>query len=114
MVLDKQNDWTLPVMKPLFLETGELLLLDWIMCTASNLILGADLDTLVHKYDDLRLKVWQAISTAKVMPAEIYLNMDELEEFMALVPTTFRWGTGPDVGYTLKLKIAQGLMGVSK
>ena len=35
----------------------------------------------------------------------------ETEELLALVPTTFRWGTGEDVGFSLKQRLAESLWG---
>ena len=110
MVLDRPDDWVLPSQKTLNLEIGELLLLDWIFCSASNLIPGIHIDELMANYHDFRMRIWKAFTEMKGSLGEIAINPGLMRELMTLVPTTFRWGTGPDVGYTLKMKIARELL----
>ena len=114
MVLDKL--WGLPAGPPLpLLSVDELLLLDWVMCSASHLIPDISLGDLVVGWGPLRMAVWRSLSRADVENAtretrdesKYPFNFDETVamNLLALVPTTFRWGTGLDCGYSLKMKL---------
>lgn len=106
------DDWKLPAKSGVDLDEGEIVLLDWVMCSASGLIPQADLDTLVKAWGALRLRAWAAYEQlgGGVQVAHLALDEYELKALLAVVPTTFRWGTGPDVGLSLKKKIAKELM----
>ena len=96
------------------LDQGELLLLDWVLCGASRSIPNADLGYLLEKWHEFRLDIWRGIGQLKAPDAnEVRLAFTDLEAraLLAVVPTTFRWGTGPDCGYTLKTKLAKFLLG---
>ena len=58
--------------------------------------------------------MWQGLSaiirfkkTSPNVPHVEPLNVDDflVRTLLAIVPTTFRWGTGADCGYELKLKL---------
>jgi hypothetical protein len=109
MVLD--NDWGIPALESIKVTEDELLLLDWVMCSGSQLIPNAPLEDLVTNWSSFRVDVWKGISTInrfnKNLPVTENLAIDEFlaRTLLALVPTTFRWGTGTDCGYELKLKL---------
>ena len=117
MVLD--DIWNIPILESIEVTEDELLLLDWIMFSGSQLIPNAPLEDLVTKWSSFRYDVWKSISAfnrrKKVKPVDptepiITVEQLEIDEFLArtllaLVPTTFRWGTGIDCGYELKLKL---------
>lgn len=117
MVLD--DIWNIPILESIEVTEDELLLLDWIMFSGSQLIPNAPLEDLVTKWSSFRYDVWKGISAfnrrKKVKPVDptepiITVEQLEIDEFLArtllaLVPTTFRWGTGIDCGYELKLKL---------
>jgi len=120
MVLDNQ-DWQLPLVEFIKVNEEELLLLDWVVGSASGLIPGATLDELMSNWSSLRFDVWQRINELKQLPSVssgpsgsvCSLNMDEFMAriLLAVVPTTFRWGTGSDCGYSIKMKLCRFLLG---
>jgi hypothetical protein len=115
MALD--DSWELPVLESITVTEEELLLLDWVMCSGSGLIPNAPLEDLVTNWAFFRFDVWKGISDlhrqVKGVPTEINgvltqeLTIDEFtaRALLAVTPTTFRWGTGVDCGYALKLKL---------
>ena len=109
MVLD--NDWGIPAVESIKLTEEELLLLDWVICSGSQLIPNASLEDLVTNWSSFRADVWKVISYInrynKNLAVTESLPIDEFlaRTLLALVPTTFRWGTGADCGYELKLKL---------
>ena len=109
MVLD--NDWGIPAVESIKLTEEELLLLDWVICSGSQLIPNASLEDLVTNWSSFRVDVWKGISSInrynKNLAVTESLPIDEflVRTLLALVPTTFRWGTGADCGYELKLKL---------
>ena|SRR2546426_9533112 len=115
-----EPEWELPAPPPppgIDLEAGELLLIDWVLCGASHILPVHELEELVPRWHDLRLEVWRGLHVLAAGPkapkqTHYLLSESEAEKLLALVPTTHRWGTGPDCGYTLKLKIA-GFLGVN-
>jgi len=120
MVLDDQS-WQLPPMDSIKVSEEELLLLDWVIGSASGLIPGATLDELMSNWSSLRVDVWQHIYEIKKLPTSssgpsgilCSLSMDDFmaRVLLAIVPTTFRWGTGPDCGYSIKMKLCRFLLG---
>lgn len=101
----KADDWILPsVHRGLTLDRGELLLLDWIICEASHLLPEASIRELLQ-WQPLRLKCWHGISLGGNY--ELELPENEANILLALCPTTFRWGVGDDVAFSLKLKLAR-------
>ncbi len=112
-ILD-DKEWALPGGPGIKLDQGELLLLDWVLCGASRLIPNADLDYLLEKWHEFRLEIWRAIRQLKapdVNELRLAFTDPEAKALLALVPTTFRWGTGPDCGYALKQKLSNFLLG---
>ena len=111
------DGWELPSLDSISVTEEELLLLDWIMCSGSGLIPSATLEELVTNWSAFRYDVWKGISALtkqrKGVPTEINRAITEsltIDEFtvrtlLAITPTTFRWGTGADCGYELKLKL---------
>ena len=111
------DGWELPSLDSISVTEEELLLLDWIMCSGSGLIPNATLEELVTNWSAFRYDVWKGISALtkqrKGVPTEINRTITEsltIDEFtvrtlLAIIPTTFRWGTGADCGYELKLKL---------
>ena len=111
------DGWELPSLENISLTEEEFLLLDWVMCSGSGLIPSATLEDLMTSWPALRYDVWKSISELnkqkKGVPTEInrtltaLLSIDEFNAriLLAIVPTTFRWGTGSDCGYDLKLKL---------
>jgi len=120
MVLDDQ-DWQLPLINFIKVNEEELLLLDWVIGSASGLIPGATLDELMSNWSSLRFDVWQHIHELKQLPSLssgpsgilCSLSMDDFMAriLLAVVPTTFRWGTGSDCGYSIKMKLCKFLIG---
>jgi len=109
-----EREWALPPEPGIKLDQGELLLLDWVLCGASRLIPNADLDYLLENWHDCRISIWRAIGQLKAPNAndvKLAFTEPEAKALLALCPTTFRWGTGPDCGYTLKQKLSKFLMG---
>ena len=117
MVLD--DIWNIPILEAIEVTEDELLLLDWIMFSGSQLIPNASLEDLITNWSSFRYDVWKSISAfnrrKKVKPVDptepiITVEQLEIDEFLvrtllALVPTTFRWVTGVDCVYELKLKL---------
>ena len=111
------DGWELPPLENIPLTEEEFLLLDWVICSGSGLIPSATLEDLMTNWSVFRHDVWKGISAfgrqKKGVPAEINRTITELlsiDEFtaktlLAIIPTTFRWGTGADCGYELKLKL---------
>ena len=95
------------------LPTAELLLLDWLLCGQGEKAAGQLLDDL-SRWNPLRERIWRSIIESQwtddktgTLEIEDYRAL----ELMALVPTTFKWGTGEDVGFTLKNRLADLLWG---
>jgi len=110
------DGWELPSLDSITLTEEELLLLDWAMCSGSALIPSASLEDLVTNWSSFRYDVWKCISAInwqkKGVPTQLTgatesLALDEFtaRTLLAIIPTTFRWGTGADSGYELKLKL---------
>ena len=100
------------------LPLDELLVLDWVFCAQGEKAISQLRDELM-RFSHLRERVWRAILLAALesaTPAEavIELHPSECEELLALVPTTFRWGTGNDVGFSLKQRLAEELWGAEE
>ena len=121
------NEWKLPTSggrgsaRILQLDRDEFLLVDWLICGAARLLPDCSIEEL-RLWDEVRCSVWRALrfadtcSTAdppKVIPATQALPMKGADAaiLFALAPTTFRWGTGPDCGYSLKSKLSAYLEG---
>lgn len=116
MVLDDQ-DWQLPQLENIKATAEELMLLDWILCSGSGLIPGATVDDLLERWASVRFDVWKGlndIERTKIGPlGTVSFEMDEFtaKVLLALTPTTFRWGTGTDCGFSLKMKLFHFLTG---
>ena len=109
----QQMEETLPSEPGIKVNRDELLVLDWVICSASHLIPNVDLDYLVMNWHEFRLSIWAAIHRSIPPPAEedFPLTDTDARVLMAVVPTTFRWGTGADCGYSLKMKLSEFLQG---
>ena len=118
------DDWKMPVSmgsRVLFLTPDELILIDWVLCPASQFIPGLDLDIAVEIWHDLRKQVWYHLVRitsetpydGDINAKEHILDIDEsgAKALFAVVPPTFRWpppptvNMCPDTGYNLKSKL---------
>lgn len=102
------------------LTSHECLLLDYTLSSYARLIPEWTTEGLM-RWERLRGAVWQALDLMnkddKGVPSLdgsciIVIPQSEAAILLALVPTTYRWGTGPDVAVPLKLKLSQCLRGV--
>ena len=64
MALEDQ-DWQLPQLESINLIDEELMLLDWILCSASGLIPGATVDDLMERWSSVRFDIWKGINDLK-------------------------------------------------
>lgn len=112
------------------LAPDELLLIDWVLSAASRILPGADDLDAYMKWEQVRLRVWTHLYRAAgylendnndylglsetLAKTGLYLQLDtyEARSLLAIIPTTFRWGTAPDCGFSLKAKLAQYIEGV--
>ena len=95
------------------LTVEELLLIDWMLSSQASVLSEKVIEDLMAWRDE-RERVWRALiraDLAKAGEGEIEFTDDECDQLLALIPTTFRWGAGEDVGYSLKLKLAALLWG---
>lgn len=98
------------------LPQPELWLIDWVLCGQGETLTKDKLEAMMS-WKDLRERVWRAQLAAelassnptKSAEADLEMSTEELEQLLAILPTTFRWGTGEDVGFTLKRRVAQEL-----
>lgn len=90
----------------------ELLVLDWVLCGQGAHAELALMENLM-RWRELRERVWRGIMASSLDhgPALMDFTETETEELLAIVPTTFRWGTGEDVGFALKCRLAASLWG---
>src|SRR3990167_2090536 len=111
------DDWTLPhQVETIRVTYGELITLDWVLCTASGLMVGRNLDELVEDWCSFRLDVWKALDSQGLtdQPLGVLLPVTaaEAKVLLVVVPTTMTWGqSGEDYGYSLKMKLSQFLLG---
>ena len=88
--------------------------MDWSICAASRMMPDCALDVLMT-WHVFRMDVWAAIlhieRTGTGTTAAFAMTDQEAKVLLAVVPTTFRWGTGIDCGYSLKQKLAKFLRG---
>ena len=94
------------------LPLGELLVLDWFTSGQYGVLTASGLDDLM-RWRDLRERVWRAVIRAELSKGdvELVLSEDECVDLLVMIPVTFRWGQGDDVGYALKRRIAAQLWG---
>jgi hypothetical protein len=113
----KDFDWSqLEPGAALSLTPGELLLLDWILCPASGLIPGTELEQLIRGWEGVRQAIWgilAEIDLGKDARYPLPLNMLDAQYIFAVTPTTFRWGTGPDCGFSLKRRLYLFIQGLT-
>ena len=112
-----EGSWDIPTVDgvdQLRVCQGELYVLDWVLSTGSQLLLGMALDE-VMVWKDLRLAVWKAILDPEHEENELGvmlpLSHEDAETLLAAVPTQMTWGDGIDYGQMLKRKIASFLLG---
>lgn len=102
----RDQDWELPPIYPvILLNPGEMLLIDWILCGPSHILPEGGIQELLV-WQPLRLMCWQGIR-CDVVDYPLALPETDANILVALCPTTFRWGVGEDVGFTLKMKLAK-------
>lgn len=105
------SEWTVPAVPlTLLLDNDELALVDWVLCGASRLLPDIVLEDLVTPWHDVRMAVWQLLAQGQ---KELPMAQETAKILLALCPTTHRWGTGGDCGYSLKTKLARFLRGES-
>jgi len=116
MVADR--DWdglleALPGTGAIRLTRNELLLLDWVLCMQSGLMISVAED-IVGDWHEFRMRVWRGILDQAHLaePEGIMFEIDETDAIVLLValPTTFNWGA-EDCGFSLKAKLATSLDG---
>lgn len=111
MVLGNWDDLLGNPPNKIYITQGELLLLDWILCSASRLLMDATLDELINNWGEFREKVWLALSQIK-QTIEFDITESEARVLLVCVPTTFRWSTeSDDCGKSLKEKLSKFLRG---
>src|SRR3990167_2882992 len=98
----------------LSLNEDELLLIDWVLSVYRHTLPMA-FDEAVDDWHSMRLGAWSAIDAiinSRSTPLVSFpINEAEARYLLAVLPTTYRWGTGPDCGYSLKRKLSCLLMG---
>lgn len=107
------DDWSLPPLHDadaIDVSEGELLLIDYTLCSVSRFLPDYTMDSLLEDWHDVRMRVWQALDGIS-NGAEVPLELDTIvaKRLLAVLPTTHHWGTGPDFGRALKAKIAAWL-----
>ena len=97
------------------LSEDELLLIDWVLSVYSHTIPYESNDESLRL---LRLRVWETIDVINPASASnsncvvpFQTDQEEATMLLAVLTTTYRWGTGPDCGYSLKRKLSCFLMG---
>ena len=118
------DDWTLP-QAGVMLNREELMALDWHLCGHYLVGRGTDIGEVIEQWHEFRERIWGGVlALSEPKDAGLPLNGDTgLETLLALddgdakylfnaLPTTFMWGTGRDVGYTLKVKLYRFVAGV--
>lgn len=113
-------EWDLPPdgsQDRISLNRHELLLLDYTLCPLPRWLPDDQADV----WKDFRLSVWAGLDTWSNRPNTISdtstnhalaITKAEATVLLYLLPTTHRWGTGDDCGFSLKLKLSQFLRGV--
>ena len=111
--MEAEQEWVLPIPEGVDLNQSELLLLDWCCCGASRILPAGDMESLVLPWHTVRLSIWECLLELKAKSSQLarlpLIDLDA-KALLAVCPTTFRWGTGEDCGYTLKTKLAQMLL----
>lgn len=93
------------------LNRDELLLLDWILTYPMPTSGPVELDWHMHtSWRALREQVWAKLRHGG-QGGMVWIDDQDGELLLALIPTTFRWATGEDCGYSLKLKLSAALAG---
>ena len=118
-----EKEWVLPEAIPfrpvsngllVRFTRGELLLLDWVLCTGSSLM-QRPVDELIKEWHDFRVALWIAIGDKSHDEQEfgvlIPITESEAKVLLTTVPTTMTWGDGADVGVSVKTKLSQLLVG---
>ena len=110
------QEWQLPnVNTPTLgvsLNAGEIKYLDWAICGASRILPDTDLDYLIGSWHPFRLDLWRLLVGINDSNETglLELSDEDAKVLLAVLSPTFRWGTGPDVGYSLKMKVARFLL----
>ena len=119
MVIDRQLNDILRDRLPadtLRLTRGELLLLDWVLCTGSSLM-SQITDDLVTSWHDFRLNLWEVMprpdetGTRPSLGVLFSVSETDAKVLLVAVPTTFPGTDGADCGESLKIKLAERLLG---
>lgn len=99
----------------LTLTEDELLLIDWVLSAYSHTLpsnTDEDFWRGLIDWDRVRLLVWETVDNLLFgVPDVLPITPTDAERLLALLPTTFRWGTSPDCGYSLKRKLVAFISG---
>ena len=123
------------------LPPSELWIIDWITCAQGTPETGEKLGQLMG-WQDLRERIWRAQLQASIrtraqilvekptisqddltrdmsdpknqVDAVVVLTVPEMHQLLVLIPTTWRWGTGEDAGFSLKCRLADELWGAEE
>ena len=109
MSWDKQLEEVLGVNAGIELTLLELSLVDWVLTFGSHLLPDITWEDL-HTWKELRHEVWRCIHKISQGAQEnstvsLYVDKDTCSVLLSVTPTTFKWSTGPDVGFSLKHKL---------
>ena len=113
------SEWNLPGGPVLRLTADELSLIDWSLCMYAHVLPG-DLGDYM-KWESVRAVVWHsldllwdpALYRAKEGSVVILITLEVAAALLAILPTTHRWGTGFDCGFSLKRKLSRFLRGLT-
>ena len=107
----------------LSISWSELLLLDWLICESMQNMGQEHLEWLIDGYGSLRRRIWETVllfptdATKALLAPEQSIVLEgeaEAQLLLTIIPTTFRFAAGPDLGLSLKTKLAAALWGPSE
>ena len=92
-------------------------MLDWLLCFPQQSGDYAHLEKLAEAWYPFRKALWEVLLTfpskepEKAPPMSLELEITESRQLLAIVPTTFRFAAGVDLGLSFKTKLADALWG---
>ena len=113
------QEWEVPGGPVLRLTADELMLIDWVLCMYSHVLSGDLADYM--RWEPVRTGVWEVLDLLwdplTVRPKEgtvvMVMPIPDARMLLAILPTTHRWGTGFDCGFSLKRKLARYIRGLN-
>ena len=123
-----RDDWRLPEegtavpppadggSREIRLTKDELVVLDWVLCTGSGLMMPPDIQSL-REWHPFRIRIWSHVYIMELNPDNYPFGIlfaveeDDAEILLLAVPTTMTWGKDTDSGFNLKLKLSRMLLG---